>query len=403
MEFYIHNAGLYLGGRPSGGIGTVNSAALRIAGGGIINANFTTGGATTFVPSIAIASVLNMGDGDGFIFYTTGSLTAGTAVNMANYERMRITSAGNVGIGTSSPFAILTTSAPNAGAIGLGIIGRPSDDYGLITFRKNDATTTVLEIGGNIASGFFINNYYAASTSFATNAVERLRISSTGRVGVGTSSTGGSLDRDLQVYVTGGAGASSTYFRISGGAAGAYGGYQYIEFTQNDYGNSGVHVVSAKIQNYSSPDGTGGALGELGFYTKGATGTGAPSLRMTIASNGSIGAPSGTNIYNASDVRLKRNVTTITNGLSKINALNPVKFNWIEGFEPTENEKDLLGFIAQEVQSVIPEAIESFGNSVTAGTTVIENPLRVNEKFIIPVLVKAIQELKAEIEELKNK
>jgi hypothetical protein len=125
-------------------------------------------------------------------------------------------------------------------------------------------------------------------------------------------------------------------------------------------------------------------------------------LRMTIASNGSIGAPSGTNIYNASDIRLKRNITVITNGLDKINALNPVKFNWIDGFEPTENEKVLLGFIAQEVQSVIPESVEDFGNnSITIGETIVENPLRVNEKFIIPVLVKAIQELSIEIEQLK--
>jgi hypothetical protein len=126
------------------------------------------------------------------------------------------------------------------------------------------------------------------------------------------------------------------------------------------------------------------------------------TTRMTIAVNGSIGAPSGTNIYNASDVRLKQNVTTITDGLSKINALNPVKFNWIYDFEPTENDKDLLGFIAQEVQNIVPEAVENFGgNSVTVGETTIENPLRVNEKFIIPVLVKAIQELNTKFEEYK--
>jgi hypothetical protein len=119
--------------------------------------------------------------------------------------------------------------------------------------------------------------------------------------------------------------------------------------------------------------------------------------RFTITQGGNIGAPSGTNIYNASDIRLKQNITTITCGLCKINALNPVKFNWIHDFEPTENDKDLLGFIAQEVQTVIPEAVENFGEtSIIVGETTIETPLRVNEKFIIPVLVKAIQELKAE-------
>jgi hypothetical protein len=105
IEFYIHNAGIYLAGRPSGGVGTCNTAALRIAGGGIINGNFTGGGGTTFVPSSTIGSVLSVGDLDGFIFYTTGSLTVGTGMNLANNERMRITSAGNVLIGGTSDIA----------------------------------------------------------------------------------------------------------------------------------------------------------------------------------------------------------------------------------------------------------------------------------------------------------
>jgi hypothetical protein len=125
--------------------------------------------------------------------------------------------------------------------------------------------------------------------------------------------------------------------------------------------------------------------------------------RMRISANGNIGAPNGSNIYNASDIRLKQNIIPTIYGLNTISLLNPVKFNWVDGFEPTEDGKDMLGFVAQEVQEIIPEAVESFGgNSITVGDTVIENPLRVNEKFIIPVLVKAIQELKAEIDILKQ-
>ena len=125
QEFYIHNAGIYLSGRPSGGIGTCNSGALRIAGGGIINDNFTPGGTTTFVPTVAIGSVLSMGDYDPFIFYGTGGLTAGTAVNMANYERMRITSAGDVKIGTT-PTANGHNFFMEAGNGAYQTIGHPS-------------------------------------------------------------------------------------------------------------------------------------------------------------------------------------------------------------------------------------------------------------------------------------
>ena len=128
------------------------------------------------------------------------------------------------------------------------------------------------------------------------------------------------------------------------------------------------------------------------------------TLKMTIDSSGNIGAPTGTNIYNASDLRLKRNISTISNGLGKISALNPIKFNWVEGFVPSEDGKDMLGFVAQEVYEIIPEAVESFGgNSIIVNDIEIENPLRVNEKFIIPVLVKAIQELKSENDNLKSR
>jgi hypothetical protein len=59
----------------------------------------------------------------------------------------------------------------------------------------------------------------------------------------------------------------------------------------------------------------------------------------------------------------------------------------------------MLGFVAQEVYEVIPEAVESFGgNSIIVNDIEIKNPLRVNEKFIIPVLVKAIQELQAKLD-----
>jgi hypothetical protein len=127
------------------------------------------------------------------------------------------------------------------------------------------------------------------------------------------------------------------------------------------------------------------------------------TLRMTIGPTGNIGAPSGTNIYNASDARLKKNITKISYGLNSVSALNPVKFNWIDGFEPSEDGKYMLGFVAQEVLEVLPEAVELFGNDINLNGETIKTPLRVNEKFIIPVLVKAIQELSAEITILKNK
>jgi len=136
-----------------------------------------------------------------------------------------------------------------------------------------------------------------------------------------------------------------------------------------------------------------------------ATGNTSPTVKMVIYKGGNIGAPSGSNIYNASDKRLKRNVIGLTDSLSIINQLQGISFNWIEGFSESEKDKTLYGFIAQDVDTVDTNLVEPFGteeNMLTVNDVDIPNALRVNEKFIIPLLVEAIKELKAEIDVLKK-
>jgi hypothetical protein len=306
----------------------------------------------------------------------SGQLAFYTNDNGTYAERMRIISGGNVGIGCTptsilnisssvnnvvtdieSQFRIINTFSGGVGALGFSANGSDGQHgrAGIVSGKDSGSITGYMAFVTRVNSGSY---------------AERMRITSGGNVGIG---------------VTPGSTAGITELAVGGA-------------TSNP-NFSGIRDGVNAFQLYSDSAGT--LLYErrnldLRFGTNN-------TLKMTIAANGSIGAPSGTNIYNASDLRLKRNVTTITNGLDKINALNPVKFNWIDGFEPSENEKDLLGFIAQEVQSVIPEAVEGFnsGNTINLNDVIIENPLRVNEKFIIPVLVKAIQEQQAQIEELK--
>ena len=143
-------------------------------------------------------------------------------------------------------------------------------------------------------------------------------------------------------------------------------------------------------------------FGDMLFRTGGTN----QSVRFTIAGNGNIGAPSGTNIYNASDSRLKKNVVTLDKGLDAIKALRPVSFNWIDGF--CDEEKDTLyGFVAQEAQTVDSNLVAPFGSDVKIGedienpTQTITDPLRVNEKYVIPMLVKAVQELEAKVAALE--
>jgi hypothetical protein len=99
----------------------------------------------------------------------------------------------------------------------------------------------------------------------------------------------------------------------------------------------------------------------------------------------------------ASDERLKDNVTTIDNALDKVSQLRGVTYDWKDdveekGFLPSMKHE--TGVIAQEVQKVIPDAVvpAPFDNEY----------LTVQHEKIIPVLIEAIKELKAEIDELKG-
>ena len=90
-----------------------------------------------------------------------------------------------------------------------------------------------------------------------------------------------------------------------------------------------------------------------------------------------------------SDLRLKENVNYIEEGLSKILALKPAKFDYKKGL------KNNIGWIAQDVKLVIPEAVDTISED--------NDQLTLKSDFIVPYLVKAVQQLEAEIQILKNK
>jgi hypothetical protein len=95
-------------------------------------------------------------------------------------------------------------------------------------------------------------------------------------------------------------------------------------------------------------------------------------------------------VYNtSSDYRMKKNIKPLENGLERLSKLKPVKFDWKLNDESTE------GFIAHEVQDIFPDAISGEKDG--------EDMQGMDYGRITPLLVAAIQELKAEIEILKNK
>jgi len=96
---------------------------------------------------------------------------------------------------------------------------------------------------------------------------------------------------------------------------------------------------------------------------------------------------------NMSDIRLKKDVKPIENALDIVDKLNGVTFTW------KRDDKKSLGFIAQDVEKVVPELVED--------KPAIDDPdtlhKTVNYANMVAILTEAVKELKAEVEELKNK
>ena len=112
----------------------------------------------------------------------------------------------------------------------------------------------------------------------------------------------------------------------------------------------------------------------------------------SIVMNGTTGVT----YSETSDYRLKENVTEITDALDRVSKLKPSRFNFI-----SEKDRTVDGFLAHEVQDVVPEAVVGIKDEVDEEG----NPKyqSIDKSKIVPLLVAAIQELKAEIEILKNK
>jgi hypothetical protein len=108
------------------------------------------------------------------------------------------------------------------------------------------------------------------------------------------------------------------------------------------------------------------------------------STRLITGNINSSGIVTAQDFDALSDQNYKENITTVNNALLKVEQLRGVKFDWKESGTPS------YGVIAQELEQVLPELVH--GN----------DPKTVNYNGIIGVLIEAIKELKAEVEELKN-
>jgi hypothetical protein len=132
-----------------------------------------------------------------------------------------------------------------------------------------------------------------------------------------------------------------------------------------------------------------------------ATSTFATPLAIATTGNVTVGgdfsATGNVTAYSLSDKRLKENITPINDPINKLNALSGNTFNWNDDFYATQDQalfkKYDVGVIAQEVQSVLPEAVNERDNGMLA----------VDYSKLIPLLIECIKAQQVEINELKGR
>ena len=317
----ITSTGNLLVGTPAS-YGTVTaSSAFNPASTAWLNASFTGSGGYGGGLSLVDSGTA------GWAIYTTGT---GTQLNFAQGPvsagtagQMQLLSGGNILLGTQTNTAI-----------GTGVVVVNSAKGGGIVLQNNNSgggNVSALSAGG-LAFGTFTG---AVGSELVT---ERMRIDSSGNVGIGISSPNAKLN-----VVAGDAASATNQVNISGGrglGGGVNGSAGSILFT-NGYWSSGYGAAS--ISGIDS----GSSGGFLGFSTttNGAGTTGTPTERMRIDSSGSVGI--GTNSSAArltvrgdtgdnATIDIKNNTTNIwklwnDNGASALNfqynGTTTVKFN----------------------------------------------------------------------------
>jgi Chaperone of endosialidase len=158
-----------------------------------------------------------------------------------------------------------------------------------------------------------------------------------------------------------------------------------VDWSIDQYGTT---AADARLRIFNTSELNGLIIKENGFIGMGNI---SPSVRLQVT--GDIIANS---IAGSSDARFKTDVAPISNPLQKVLALRGVNFNWNTSAFPQRmfSDKRTLGFIAQEVEKVLPEIVQ------TENTT--EGYKSVQYDKVVALLVEAIKEQQKQINQLKK-
>lgn len=257
---------------------------------------------------------------------------------------------------------------PQGAATRYGYIGYPGAGSTVLTFMNYFST-------GNIAWG--------------TNNVSRMFLTSDGKLSIGTSTpattlTVGAADGSVAGEITlnpssaNYEGGQITFKKSITGST--------VDWTLDQYGTTSA---DARLRIFNGLGETNGiTIKENGFV---GMGTLSPTVRLQVA--GDIIANS---IAGSSDIRFKKDIAPIENPLAKVMQLRGVNFNWNTSAYPQRmfSEKRTMGFIAQEVEKVVPEIVQS------ENTT--EGYKSVQYDKVVALLVEAVKAQQKQIQQLKR-
>jgi len=357
---------------------------------------------------------------DSFNSYSGGATTFGNGSSYSAFyvgatERMRIDSSGNVGIGTATPQAKLhANSANNATSLFLTPnSGSSAGDYTQLGFGNSAASATVY---GGIRTAF-VNPAVTSSVSMqfwtdsgSSTYAERMRITQSGGVSIGTTTDAGNTNLLVAGSITASnitnsaLGASSVVYTSTGGLLASNSALLSVNASIGAFGIDQPSPIIPLHVGYLAQTMPSGAdiacrnsiAAGAGFICKpnsyGAFSPHAFSIDFTGPSNLWIDYTNVGAFTLVSDYRLKENVLAIPNGaLARVLQLNPVQFNRkkIEMFPGSTDIEE--GFIADQLQLIIPSGISGSKDELTEKGTI--QPQSVNFGPIVAVLTKAIQEL----------
>jgi hypothetical protein len=324
------------------------------------------------------------------LFFQTGGLNRFLIEGNGNVQ------ISNNGVDTLRYFDIYNTNSGNSAGTIIRMITNNA---------ANTAVTTVDLV--KYRNGYFgiLNNDSAATIGFGTAGTERMRITNTGRVGIGLDAPRGALEVAGNILTVWDNASIGTMFSDG---SGYFLGIQtqvsprFTDIVAKYADNGAIRFISGASIERARFESVNGYM--LVGYT---SSNGAYRLQV----NSQIFATSSS--IATSDGKYKENVLPISSGLEIIDSLNPVSFDWKAHHIHNFVEGKTVGFIAQEVKEALKDyewvnniiktntteaVLDEDGNEVTPA----EEFLGIAESNIIPLLVAAVKELKSDFEEYKR-